>query len=192
VPCEDQRVADASVRAARPEDVGAIAAVQVRAWRAAYPDLLPPAAVDEEAFARTWGAAVRTPPTGRHRVLVALDGADVAGFAAFGPAQGHPDLDPASVVEVHSLVVDPAAQRAGHGSRLQAALADIARDDGFVRACIWVAADDEALRHFLVTSGWGPDGAERELDLRGDGEVLVRQTRLRTVLADDTAGGTTA
>jgi GNAT superfamily N-acetyltransferase len=177
-------VADASVRPARPDDVAAMAAVQARAWRAAYPELLPPAAVDEQAFAQTWGAAVRTPPTGRHRVLVALDGADVVGFTAFGPAQGHPDLDPRADVEVHSLVVDPAAQRGGHGSRLQAALVDVARDDGFTRASMWVTAGDAVLQEFLMSSGWGADGASRELDLRGDGEVVVRQVRLRTVLAE--------
>ena len=162
-----------------------MAAIQARAWRAAYAELLPAEAIAETEFAQVWSAAVRTPPTARHHVLVAIDGAELVGFAAFGPADTHPDLDPGTDVELHSLVVDGAAQRAGHGSRLQAAFVDIARGDGFVRACCWVALGDDVLRTFLLGSGWGPDGAVRELDLRGDGEVLVRQTRLRTLLGDE-------
>jgi GNAT superfamily N-acetyltransferase len=178
-------MADRSVRPAHPDDVAAIAAIQARAWRAAYAGLLPDGSIDEDAFAEVWQFAVRTPPTARHRVLVALDGAEVVGFVAFGPAEGHPDLDPATAVEVHSLVVDGPAQRSGHGSRLQAAMVDIGRDDGFARACMWVAASDEPLRRFLTSSGWDADGAVRELDLRGDGRLVVRESRLRTLFGQE-------
>jgi hypothetical protein len=41
------------------------------------------------------------------------------------------------------------------------------------------------LRQFLTDAGWAPDGAHRELDLRGDGEVLVKQVRLHTDLGDE-------
>jgi GNAT superfamily N-acetyltransferase len=147
--------------------------------------VLPPEVLDgldAGAFAQAWDAAVRSRPDARWSVLVAMAGADIVGFAATGPAQGHPDVDPAETAELHALVVDPSATGAGHGSRLQAAVTDTAAAAGFSRLVTWVPDADAALRDYLVSSGWGADGAVRELDLRGDGAVLVRQTRLRTVL----------
>ena len=58
------------------------------------------------------------------------------------------------------------------------------RSDGFSRATIWLNATDDALRSFLTEQGWAADGAFRELDLNGDGAVLVKQVRLHTDLSD--------
>jgi len=178
-------VADVSVRPAQPGDAAAMGAVQLRAWRSSYAGVLPAdvlAGLDAEAFGATWERAIRLRPDARWGVLVALAGADLVGFAATGPAEGHPDLDGVETAELHALVVDPERTGSGHGSRLQAAVVDTARDAGFRRLCTWVADGDSALRRFLESSGWAADGAVRELDLRGDGEVLVGQARLRTVL----------
>ena len=178
-------MADVSVRPAQPGDAAALGELQVRAWRSAYADVLPAdllEGLDQAAFAATWEQAIRMRPDARWAVLVASAGADAVGFAAVGPAEGHPDLDGVETGELHALVVDPDRTRAGHGSRLQAAVTDTAREAGFRRLCTWVADGDTALRAFLEASGWGADGAIRELDLRGDGEVLVGQARLRTVL----------
>jgi hypothetical protein len=49
---------------------------------------------------------------------------------------------------------------------------------------MWLNSTDDALRAFVTTAGWAPDGAHRELDLRGDGEVLVKQVRLHTDLTE--------
>ena len=59
------------------------------------------------------------------------------------------------------------------------------RADGFTHARAWVASIDDTLREFLVGAGWAPDGAHRELDLHGDGSVLVKQVRLHTDLGGD-------
>ena len=180
-------MADVSVRPAQPGDAPELGALQVRAWRSAYADDLPADfldALDADAFAATWDSAIRLRPDARWAVLVAHAGTDVVGFAAVGPAEGHPDLDGVETAELHALVVDPGRTGAGHGSRLQAAVTDTAREAGFRRLCTWVADGDAELRRFLESSGWGADGAIRELDLRGDGEVLVGQARLRTVLDD--------
>ena len=50
---------------------------------------------------------------------------------------------------------------------------------------MWLASTDDVRRTFLTESGWAPDGAHRELDLHGDGSVLVRQVRLHTDLRED-------
>ena len=179
--------ADVSVRTAWPADVSALADVQVRAWRESYAGLLPADVLDgldADAIAARWQRSIEKPGDARNRVLVALDRATVRGFAVTG-ASLDPDADPLADGEVVELIVDPRARGVGHGSRLVQACADTLRADRFTRARIWVASTDDALREFLAGSGWAPDGAHRELDLRGDGSVRVKQVRLHTDIADD-------
>jgi GNAT superfamily N-acetyltransferase len=179
--------ADVSVRAAWSADAGAIAQVQVRAWRQAYAGILPEevlSSLDPAAFAAQWSEAVARPAEARTRVLVALDRATVVGFALTA-AGDDPDADPAADGQVAEFVIDPDRRRAGHGSRLVQACADTLRADRFSRATIWVTSTDDALRGFLAEAGWAPDGAHRELDLSGDGSTRVRQVRLHTDLTED-------
>lgn len=155
--------ADASVRAATAGDVPAIGSVQARAWRAAYARLLPPdvlAALDPAALAEGWRAAVTAPPSPRHRVLVACSGPTVVGFAAC-----------AGDGEVVALLVDPAHQRRGHGSRLLNAVADVLRDDGAARLTAWAPTDDAPRVAFLTSAGFAADGTRRLLELPGGGTL---------------------
>lgn len=138
--------------------------------------------VDAAGFADVWRQAITRPPTAKHRVLVALDAETVAGFAATAPSDD-PDADPADG-EVAAFHIDPAAQGAGHGSRLIAAIADTLRADGFTHARFWVIVGDDDLRRFLESSGWGADSAHRALDLTGDGSATIRQVRLHTDLRE--------
>lgn len=180
-------MADASVRPARNGDAPALGDVQSRAWREAYADILPAgvlAGLTPEAMAEGWQAAIVSPPSPRHRVLVACAGPDLTGFAACGPtADG--DLDGMLDADVPVLLVDPGARLRGHGSRLLTAVVEQLRGDGFRHAHIWVDEADERLREFLAKAGWAPDGTQRSLDLRGDGAVVVRQLRLHTDIAPD-------
>lgn len=176
--------ADVSVRVAWADDAEAIAGVQVKAWRQAYDGLLPHdvlAALDPGDFAAAWAASLAKPKDARNRVLVALERNTVRGFAITSPSED-PDSDPIEDGEVAELTVDPDHTRHGHGSRLLQACADTLRADRFHRAVTWLNSTDDARREFLTTAGWAPDGAHRELDLRGDGEVLVKQVRLHTDL----------
>jgi GNAT superfamily N-acetyltransferase len=155
-------MADASVRPATPADARAVAGVQLGSWRAggAPPEV---AALPEAEVAAAWEQAIRLAPTPRHRVLVACAGAEVVGFAALGPGE---DERSAELLELH---VRPDRRRAGHGSRLVAASVDHARAQGAETVTAWVGAGD---------------GSRRTLDLRGDGEVVVRQVRLHTDVRD--------
>src|SRR5512142_1151540 len=89
------------VRPARPGDAAGIARIQLLTWRTAYRRLLPPSTLndlDEEWTTEKWREAILTPPTSRHRVLVAVEQAEgpppatgtdsgyLVGFAAAGPA----------------------------------------------------------------------------------------------------------
>jgi ribosomal protein S18 acetylase RimI-like enzyme len=176
--------ADVSCRVAWADDAGAIAAVQVRAWRASYEPLLPAellAALDPDELASGWSQSLSSPPDARNRVLVALERNLVTGFAVTGPATD-PDCDPVTDGEVTDLTVDPHKRHAGHGSRLMQASVDTLKADRFTRAVTWLPAQDDETRAFLTAAGWAPDGAHRTLDLTGDGTVQVKQVRLHTDL----------
>lgn len=178
--------ADVSVRVAWTADAPAIADVQVTVWRDAYGDLLPAdllAELQADPIAERWAGSLAKPGDARNRVLVALDRASVRGFAVTGPSPD-PDADPVTDGEIAELVVDPEARRAGHGSRLLQACADTLRSDRFRQARTWVSSTDDACRTFLADAGWAPDGAHRQLDLRGDAQVLVKQVRMHTDLTD--------
>ena len=181
-------MADASVRPAAAPEAASIAALQATVWSAVYAGVLPAdalAAVGSAEAAARWLAAIEEPPTPRHRVLVALAGDELTGFAAVAPATD-PDLVPALDAELVALCVAAERSGQGHGSRLVNAVGDVLRDDGFHHVHVWLAAPEASLRRFLVGAGWADDGARRSLDLHGDGEVLVEQERLRAGLTDST------
>ncbi len=174
--------ADVSVRLAWADDAAAIAAVQVHSWRERYAGVLPGELLEElqvERFRQAWTHSITRPKEARQRVLVALERATVRGFSATAPSLDQ-DADPAADGEVAEFVVHPEHRRAGHGSRLLHAVVDTLRSDKFSRGVWWVNATDDDLRAFLFDQGWDTDGAHRELDLHGDGSVLVRQVRLHT------------
>jgi GNAT superfamily N-acetyltransferase len=180
------------VRPARPGDADDIARIQLTTWRVAYRRLLPRHALDrlDEPWLREqWQAAIEAPPSPAHRVLVAVEQATdrpphTVGFAAGGPADeaalapDEPAL-PTDTAAVTDLLVEPRWGRRGHGSRLLAASVDLWREDGFTHAVAWVYDADVAMRKFLGSAGWAPDGASRALDVD---DLLVPQLRLHTAL----------
>jgi GNAT superfamily N-acetyltransferase len=184
--------ADVSVRPAGPDDAGEIAHVQVLTWRAAYRDVLPAAALDgldEDAVAASWRGAVEAPPTPGHRVLVALERTGVVGFVAYGP----PELadgegpDPAGpTTEIVALLVEPRWGRRGHGSRLLAAVADLARASGTARLQMWVPENDPVTARFLESAGWAPDGWARTLDTGPEaGNAPLRERRWHSLMTEE-------
>lgn len=182
-------MADVSVRTARAEDGPALGVVQSTAWRTAYEGVLPEAALepfDAQVLAAGWGHAAEHPPTALHTVLVACSESEPVGFVAVVPTQD-PDLGD-DVAELSILVVSPAEQRKGHGSRLLAAAVDHAREQGAARLVVWVLEPDTPLREFLEAAGWAVDGAHRDLEVDERGAERVRQWRLHTDLTlEDTA-----
>jgi ribosomal protein S18 acetylase RimI-like enzyme len=180
--------ADASVRVAAPGDVPAIAAVHSRAWRAAYRNLLAPAAVSAltpEALTPGWQAAVTGPPSPRHVVFVARADDLVVGFAAVAPGTDGDAADDDG--ELVMLAVDPAHQRVGHGSRLLAAATDHLRSAGLRTVAAWTPEADEPRRAFLAGAGFEPDGAHRTY-AQGGASPEFAEIRYRAALADDAAG----
>lgn len=158
-------MADVSVRPARPEDAERVAKVQLATWQQAYPDL--PLDVPEVEVAAVWLRAVEQPPSQQHRLLVAMDGTELVGFAASGPEDDE--------AELATLLVEPRWGRRGHGSRLLAATVDHWRNAGTTRAVAWLLERDAVSTAFLRSTGWELDGLSRGLDT---GARLERQVRL--------------
>jgi GNAT superfamily N-acetyltransferase len=188
--------ADASVRPARPSDAPEIARIQAVTWRTAYRAVLPRELLDdwdEAAATASWHSAVTTPPTPGHGVLVAVERQTVVGFAAYGPAElsAEERPDPAGpTTEVTTLLVEPRWGRRGHGSRLLAAVADIARDGGAARLQTWLLEPDQVSAGLYDSAGWAPDGWARTLDTGGTPLREVRWHALIDDGTDDRAGGT--
>jgi GNAT superfamily N-acetyltransferase len=175
-------VADVAVRAARPGDVPEIARIQVDTWRTAYERFLPEsvlAALDVTAAARAWEAAVGSPPSPAHHVLVATEGSTTVGFTAVGPS-AEEDARPGEA-EVAALLVEPRWGRRGHGSRLLAAAVDFLRQDGVTGLIAWVPDGDQASTAFYESAGWEPDGTARILEADGGS---VRETRWHVALEE--------
>ncbi|WP_448640537.1 N-acetyltransferase family protein [Geodermatophilus sp. URMC 63] len=180
--------AEVSVRPARPADAAAVARVQGETWRTAFRGVLPAAVLDgwdAAAAEAAWTAAVTDPPTPAHGVLVAVDGERVVGLAAYGPPELDPDEAPhpaGPTTELAVLLVEPRWGRRGHGSRLLAAVADLARATGAVRLQAWVAERDAVTAGFLESAGWARDGWARTLDAAG---TPLREVRWHTLLGED-------
>ncbi len=183
--------ADVSVRPARPADAATVARVQAVTWRTAYRDVLPLAVLDEwdeDAAALSWSAAITSPPTPGHGVLVAVERDTVVGFAAYGPAERSPDAPPSDdgpVTEVAALLVEPRWGRRGHGSRLLAAVTDLALGSGAGRLEMWLPESDDVTAGFLDSAGWDRDGWARTLDT---GAAPLREIRWHTLLGADPEG----
>jgi len=174
------------VRRARAADAAGVARVQVACWRCGYAGIVPGPLLAEltgeqarELWRSRWRDAIASPPTSRHRVLVAVAAGEVAGFASLGPATDR-DRWPATDAEIYELRVAPGQTGQGHGSRLLHAAADTAADDGFRTVSAWVLEADQALRRFLESAGWAADGAAGELDVG----VSLPIVRLHTVIGE--------
>jgi hypothetical protein len=180
------------VREARASDAPALARVQVASWQATLGGLVPDEVLSElsgeaavKQFGERWREAIASPPTSRHKVLVAYEAgaiAEPAGFASIGPATDE-DRWPGTDGELYELHVLPAGggggdRATGHAGRLLHAAADTLAEDGFHTVSVWAMAADSALRGFLESAGWAPDGARGELDVGTSVPVVRLHTRI--------------
>lgn len=176
--------ADVSVRPAVAEDAPRIAEIQLAAWQAALPTHLPAEllnAAQAGALADSWSAAITQSPSKLHRVMVACAGAEVVGFIAGQPAHA---TDESLGLDIIALEVFPAAQRAGHGSRLLTALVDVLRPQGITFVLTWVAAQLDAKAAFLQGAGFLRDDATRELQPLPGMERGLTEVRYSALLED--------
>lgn len=182
------------VREARPSDAPSLARIQVASWQSTLGGLVPAEVLAElsaegaiSQFEQQWHDSVTSPPTSRHRVLVAYPSpgsSELAGFTSIGPATDE-DRWPGTDGEMYEFHLLPSQADGGHGGRLLHALADTLSSDGFATACAWVLAADHGRLDFLEAAGWAPDGSQGNLDMG----VKVPVVRLHTRLPEPTTPG---
>lgn len=178
-------LADAAVRTGRPTDAPAVGLVQAFVWQDAFADLLDPQVLEQltgPAFGNAWRRSIESPPSPRHRLLVATAGPQVVGYVSVGPAGDEPGLDAGSTGLILDGGVHPHGRHAGHGSRLLNAAIDTLRagvptGEELTAVAVWVLADAEDTRAFLQAAGFEPDGAWRDRVVGDDGRT-AREVRL--------------
>jgi hypothetical protein len=174
------------VRAARASDASALARIQVASWQATLGGVIPAGVLAELSsdaalgqFGGRWREAITSPPTSRHKVLVAYAAGapgEPVGFASVGPATDE-DRWPGTDGELYELHVAPGAGD-GHDGRLLHSVADTLAEDGFQTACTWALADDAGRVSFLTAAGWAADGSHGNLDMGAKVPVVRLHTRL--------------
>jgi ribosomal protein S18 acetylase RimI-like enzyme len=127
------------IRRATPADAPAIAAVQARAWRHAYADIVEPERMpDPTERELRWRERLAE----RAEVYVFDQDGQVAGFAALDRC------------ELRAIYVDPPAQGAGVGTALLATAERALRAAGHREAFLWVFEANGLARAFYERHGW--------------------------------------
>jgi GNAT superfamily N-acetyltransferase len=134
------------IRPVGATDVKDIAALQVRAWRAAYEHF-----VDEAHMPTVEDRVALSRGLLPGQAWVAERGGEIAGVV--GLSDG----------ELKVLYVDPPHQGQGIGSALLDHAERQLRTGGHARATLWAFRDNAAGREFYEHRGWRADGAEQEL-----------------------------
>jgi ribosomal protein S18 acetylase RimI-like enzyme len=129
-----------TIRAARLDDAGPIARLDVETWQATYAGILGTPYLAGLSSARReggWTHVIRRDPGS---VLVAINGDDVVGFGSCGACRGEPNFSS----EVFTLYVAPDWQNQGIGRRLLLAMFGRLVAQGHGSAVIWVLRDNPA------------------------------------------------
>lgn len=169
------------LRRAGPGDAPGITEVHVRAWKEAYPGLIPQDYLDAlgvEDRLGQWDEALSGGPW--PVVLVAEEGGTVLGFASIGPTRDD-DLDGRRVGELQTLYLDPGRWGTGLGAQLHdEAMAELRRA-GFVSASLWALDTNARARRFYERRGWTADGTTK---LHDWGAFVATDVRYVLGLAD--------
>ena len=140
--------------------------------RAGFADLLPP----EHPFPTfDPGRLVELLAEERVRILVDDHGGELRAHSTFGTSRD-PDAR-ASVGEVRSFFVGPAAWRTGVGTALMARVLGELAEMGFEEATLWSFDANERANGFYEARGFSRDGSERREAVWADVlEVRYRRT----------------
>lgn len=163
-----------TIRPVSRSDLEAIATLHVQSWQSAYRGILPDGVLDQltaQDRVRDWARWLATPDA---HTYAAVERRRLVGFARILPAEGSPDVPPASG-EISHLYVAPDSQRMGVGQALLTrSLEDIVAR-GLERAVLWVLEKNYRARAFYERAGFRLDGARRtDPERLGTGAPEVR------------------
>ncbi|MSS83583.1 GNAT family N-acetyltransferase [Actinomycetaceae bacterium WB03_NA08] len=139
------------VREAKVSDAEFIASLQAASLTELFDDLSLDTPVAAQDLIENWREAVGQQSGGRV-VLIAEDQGVSVGFAAMNEG------------EILALEVDASARCQGHGSRLLAALADLA---DVPELSMWLLPEQSGLIGLIQSAGFGPAGKRRTLESPG-------------------------
>ena len=147
------------LRGALPGDARAMAGLNVRAWRAFFPGLVPQALIDGmelEPRVRYWEEHL--PSTPPERTWVAERNGRVIGLTHVGPSR---DADAPEVAELYGMYVEPEAVGTGVGRALMKAALEHLRAGPWEEAILWTLPGDHRAARFYRSWGFAPDGAAK-------------------------------
>ncbi|BDU72497.1 dihydropteroate synthase [Mesoterricola silvestris] len=172
------------IRPALPEDARALAQVQVDAWRATYPGILPESLLAALSVDTSAAAFAQTLAEARPRWAIhALETrGTLVGFAVAGPCR---DADTAEAGEIHAIYLVKEAWGQGLGRALADRALEGLREAGFPEAVLWVMERNTRARHFYERNGWEPTAARRTEWQDG---IALRLMRYRLTLAPAAPG----
>ncbi len=150
------------VRDARPEDAGAIAAINAACWRAAYRGIIEPdrlAGIPVKAWAREIAGNLGSLSPGSFSLVAEVDD-EIAGSCFVTVPARDGDLGP-EVGELVAIYVDPPRWRSGIGSALLAESFPRAAGAGLAGLALWTLKENLPARAFYERHGFSPDGREQ-------------------------------
>ncbi|MBW3579330.1 MAG: GNAT family N-acetyltransferase [Actinobacteria bacterium] len=167
------------VREAQASDAAAIAALQVRSWRAAYRGIVPDAFLDnlaEDAWLERWTSQLTAAGHDGIHQLVSTDPRDgpPRAVAVCGPAM-EPTVELTG--QLYVLYADPPSWGRGHGGALLRRVHELLAADGHSGAMLWVAADNDRSIEFYEHHGWTKDGETQLEEVAGAIFDEVRMVR---------------
>jgi GNAT superfamily N-acetyltransferase len=172
----------ALVRPATPGDEPGIARVHVASWQDAYRGHMPAeflASLDVGQRADAWRRRLPAARQNRGDVLVAVSGADIAGFVHYGPSRDD-DADPGRTGEIGAIYLRPESIGHGVGRLLMERAVAGLTEFGYVDATLWVFDANARARRFYERAGWAPDGAVLTDD---SGGFTIHEVRYRRLLS---------
>ncbi|HSQ36883.1 MAG TPA: GNAT family N-acetyltransferase [Acidimicrobiia bacterium] len=166
------------LRDALPGDAPAMAGLNVRAWRAFFPGLVPQALLDGiEVEPRVHWWEGNLPSALPVRTWVAERGGRVIGLTHVGPTR---DPDVPEAAELYAMYVEPAVVGTGVGRSLMAAALEYFRSGPWPEAILWTLPGDHRAARFYRAWGWEPEGvAKTGHSPLGDIESVRYRLRLR-------------
>jgi GNAT superfamily N-acetyltransferase len=164
------------IRDARPEDAGAIAAINAAAWRTAYRGILDDdrlAGLPVKAWVRDIAANLERLERGSFSLAAERGGEVVGSCFVMGPARDG-DLG-RDVAELVAIYVDPHRWRQGIGRALLERAFPRTAAAGFSEISLWTFTENRSARAFYEKLGWRPDGTEHPHPIAGVPAIRMRR-----------------
>lgn len=168
------------IRPATVDDAPGLAHVSVASWQAACRGLPPDTLLDGLSVtqrSQRWATNLANPRP-RAETLVAVQGANVVGFASIGQRRSkEPQHDDG---ELYAIYLHRQHWSRGVGSQLHHASMTRMHALGFTSATLWVLIGNERAINFYRRAGWRENGVTR-VGTRPDGTELPELQLLRTL-----------